>query len=285
MVRGGGLVLGTASFARGYGLSPAADGVPSDYDPVSIISSASDAGFDGIDTAPVYGNAEHLLGTSGTRLRVYTKLRWGIRAVDSLVQSLSALRRDSVEGVFFHEEFTLSPRQEAQLEELALLKGQVFRMIGASIYSEEEFHRANANSSIDIIQLPFNVLDRRFSQTFLSNHAVPGKKYIARSVFLQGSILAPNGRLPPQVRHLESWVEGFQDIARSFGLSAVQAALGFAASNLAVTSLVVGARSATDVWELARAAREGVPASFIHAVESAPWPSWPLTDPRKWKTL
>ena len=284
MIRDAGLILGTANFDQGYGLSPAADGTAVDDGPAAVISSATDAGFHAIDTAPVYGRAEHLLGSYDTSLDLYTKLRPGTRVIDSLRQSLSALRRDSIEGIFFHEKFTLSSRQEEQLEELAPLRGRSFRKIGASIYSEEEFHCANANSSIDIIQLPFNVLDRRFSQTFLASHAVAGKEYIARSVFLQGSILVESSRLPLKVRHLKPWVGAFQEIARSFGLTAVRAALGYAASNAALASIVVGARSPTDVWQLAKAAQEGVSASFIDAVESAPSPSWPLTDPRKWKT-
>ena len=69
----------------------------------------------------------------------------------------------------------------------------VIKRLGASVQNPEEALQAIDDPEIKFIQLPFNLLDRRFQQSGFSKKAEARKDVViqARSVFLQGVLISP----------------------------------------------------------------------------------------------
>jgi len=277
--------LGTAQLGRAYGVISQDRPQGLSEEAGRVLQTAALLGFEAIDTAPVYGDAEVEIGKAKLSLPVYTKLDSRLSPADSLSRSLTQLQRASVDAIFLHEEFTLNPAQEGVLKELKSLQGEQAFKIGASIYSETEFHLANECDSIDVIQLPFNALDRRFSREFLSKHLRPGKEIIGRSVFLQGLLLIRGRTLPESVRHLKPWIIEIQAVAADFGLLPLQASLSFAAANDAISALVLGANNSAELREIWTSRPESNFSALVATLNSLDYPPWPAADPRTWKRV
>ncbi len=75
--------------------------------------------------------------------------------------------------------------------------------IGVSVYEAEEIDRILDRYPIEIVQLPFNALDLRLARGGpLQRLAGAGVEIHARSVFLQGLLLAPVAEIPGRIGSL-----------------------------------------------------------------------------------
>jgi aryl-alcohol dehydrogenase-like predicted oxidoreductase len=276
------IILGTAQLTRPYGvLADTGQHRPSSRSR-ELLTLAQSLGFSALDTAPVYGAAEQEIGEARISLPVYTKLDPSLSVSNSLVRSLSRLRRDRVQGVFLHEALTLDFTQENTLAELEAHRNREINLIGASIYSVEEFHLANDHVSIDIIQLPYNALDRRFSPEFLDRFLNPGKKVFARSVFLQGLLISDLKVFPPGVENLQKWTAEIAEVARRHDRSALEATLHFALSHRRLDGVVLGAGFPGELDEIGKAIEATPNENLLTELRCLEWPLWPATDPRTW---
>ena len=79
-----------------------------------------------------------------------------------------------------------------------------FKKIGISIYDFKTLETIlNKKLKIDFVQLPYNVFDQRFSNKRLINKLKKRKVEIhARSIFLQGLLVAQNIHLPKRLNKL-----------------------------------------------------------------------------------
>jgi spore coat polysaccharide biosynthesis protein SpsF (cytidylyltransferase family)/aryl-alcohol dehydrogenase-like predicted oxidoreductase len=202
----GRMVLGTAQFGMLYGVVNKS-GEPDQQAVERMARTAIDHGVTDIDTARCYGNAEAKLGhalRNGWRYRVRLLSKIDPPAenaaicsdaaactalVDAQVfASLHALRTEHLDVVMLREAWPLS-RQNAILDRLEKLKARgIIGAIGLSAQSPEEGVLALKHASIGHLQIPFNVLDRRWRDGDFLFHARQRGKFVihARSVYLQG---------------------------------------------------------------------------------------------------
>ena len=69
--------------------------------------------------------------------------------------------------------------------------------IGLSAYTPEEIAKASTLIDLDIVQVPFNIIDRRLLETgWLNRLHDSGVEIHARSIFLQGLLLEDPQNLP-----------------------------------------------------------------------------------------
>ena len=258
--------------------------------PVPLISEARLLGFYGIDTAPVYGEAEQKIGEAGQQigdgeapLAVYTKLHPAMSVEDSIQHSLVNLQRKFLDGVYLHEEYVASFRQKEMLKRVGNRKSRDVGAVGVSVYSIEEFLRANDNPDIDVIQLPFNVLDSRFNAQFLNENLDPEKTVVGRSVFLQGVLLQPARKLPRKVAHLRRFKQSLEEWTSDSGLDYLDVALGYAVSNQALGGIVVGVSSVDELREIAARKSSLAEKNLGPVISFFNRPAWSDVDPRTWK--
>ena len=277
------LVLGTAGMAAQYGvLHPQAQKVSAD-EWVLALEDLHRLGFTAVDTAPVYGDAEALIGRARVSIPIHTKLSPGLYPIQSLEKSLSRLKRNLVSVVYFHDNFVMDVSQAERVWLLDSARGTLFQELGASIYDEIEFERALAVPQIDVIQVPFNVLDRRFGGAWLTAANRAGKRIFARSVLLQGTLISDARRLPPVLWKLRPSITRFMDICESWSASPIAAAIGYVRQKESFAGIVLGARSPEEASHLADSFSEPLPLGLVRDLDSLATPSWEVTDPRTWK--
>lgn len=238
------LVLGTAQFGMPYGIVRTNE--PDEAESMMMIKQAILSGVNWLDTARAYGRSESVVGkvlASGWagRTRVVTKLSpmpdcaadadpklAATMAENSLFSSCVALQCTTLDTVLLH-----------RAEHLRMWNGSVFDVlkrwrnegllgtIGVSVQTPEELMMALENSEIEHIQVPFNILDYRWSQTLHAVQSARADRRLvvhARSAFLQGLLLSDNSEAwaRAHVRHpkpILSWLAsqvgamGYRDAA------------------------------------------------------------------------
>ena len=135
------------------------------------------------------------IGRSGTSLAIHTKLDSSLRPTDSVRRSLDRLGRDSVELLYIHDSSEVLKPESRVVAEAASMVGTLVRTLGVSVYSEDEFDAALSDQRIGAIQAPINLLDRHIDRQRLDAAASRGVRVYARSVLLQGVLVAPPSSL------------------------------------------------------------------------------------------
>lgn len=289
------LALGTVQFGLPYGVANTQGQVC--YEQAeAMIGTMRKVGIDTIDTAIAYGEAETVLGRIGiSGFRLVSKvpaLREPALAVDDWVvaqveASLERLRVPSLGGLMLHAPDDLLGPHGADLAR-GLRRARdagLAERIGLSVYSPEQLAALVDRLPLEILQIPFNVFDRRFVETgWLDRLVADDVEVHARSVFLQGLLLMSSDRIPSKfapfrslIDDWHSWLAG--DAAA--GMSTVQACLAHVASYAGISRLVVGADSLAQLQDIIEAAST-VP---LRAPESLASPATPLINPAQWNTL
>jgi aryl-alcohol dehydrogenase-like predicted oxidoreductase len=194
------LIFGTASLANSYGISNPKN--ESDEGRTSeLIATAQELGISNFDTAPVYGDAELLLGKYLKKESV-TQIDSKISTADcnslksilySIQLSLDKIQIDHLGVLYLHEEDALfqsnNPNLISDLQNLKELG--YFRKLGTSIYSIDQLEKISVNfPQIDVFQVPENICDRRLrNSNLVQDLAAAGTEFVVRSIFLQGLLL------------------------------------------------------------------------------------------------
>lgn len=180
--------LGTVQFGLNYGISNKRG--KTDFNQIgSILNTSLSEGISILDTSPDYGNAEFLLGKLDlSKFKVISKFisKPNHSLSDLLNISLKNLNLNSLYGYLSHKPQELLSdsnlwRDLNKIKELGLVQ-----KIGFSVYHPNEINLLIKKNMIpDIVQLPFNFLDRRFENHFEKLNDL-GVEIHARSIFLQG---------------------------------------------------------------------------------------------------
>jgi hypothetical protein len=259
------LALGTAQFGQSYGIANR-DGQVARSAAKAMLQLASENGIDILDTAVAYGESEVCLGEVGTKgFNLVTKLPAvpdGCADVSGWVQeqfcaSLSRLGVGAVYGLLLHRpEQLLGTNGKALYQTLQGLKetGQVQKM-GVSVYAPSELELLTPRYHFDLIQAPFNLVDRRLCKTgWLQRLKDRGVEIHTRSAFLQGLLLMPQGAIPVKFASWSDlWSKWHGWLARH-NVTAVQACLAFPLSFQEIDRVVVGADSVSQLGQIISAA-------------------------------
>ena len=273
--------MGTAQLTQPYGIlrqGPCEGGQELE----SLLQLPVRAGWLGFDTAPSYGQAEEVIGGLRPEIQIHTKISPGKTVAESLRASIDKLKRPTLDLVYLHETLTLSRDQRLQLDALFEAKPTYVTSVGASVYSLEEFELALTVKEIDVVQVPINLLDRRFSRDIVREAQSSGKKVFGRSIFLQGLLLTSPEKLPPRVSHLKNSLRLFDSIVSGFGASRVEACINFAASYSGVDGLVLGFSQLEHGLEIQRTISKSSSPRLIESLVSIPAPPPGEVDPREW---
>jgi aryl-alcohol dehydrogenase-like predicted oxidoreductase len=249
---------------------------------LDLLAFAENSEICGYDTAPVYGDSEMLLGRSGVTKPIHTKLDPRISVDESIERSKTRLSLESLQCLYLHEELVADTRQEKIFHELSGHLGGDVREVGVSIYSLQEYEYALEVPQVTLIQVPYGVLDRRFSERTLKRAAERGKRVMARSVLLQGLLTVSDEAELKNFPALAPFVYGFREVARAHNISPLTAAMAFVAQNLGLSGIIVGARNADGLRAILQAAKYQVSGTLISDLQSLALPTSEMVDPRKW---
>lgn len=267
------LALGTAQLGTDYGIQN--NGRPSPEDTEKLLDAAADCEINMFDTAAGYGNAEAVLGNYLERkglldsVQVVTKLNPNVLDNISAEQyetvlknhmkrSMQRLKTDRLDGLLFHNaEYVFHPDAMKALIHMKQL-GFVSK-IGVSIYTPEEADEALHYDGLDIIQVPYNALDRRLDQSGFFYKAKNREIMVfARSSLLQGLLTMPPEQFPGYMDFARPYAVQFQALCKELSLSPLECAAGFVATHPYIDYLVFGADSAKQLQGYVHAAKKAL---------------------------
>jgi aryl-alcohol dehydrogenase-like predicted oxidoreductase len=282
------LVLGTAQLGGAYGIANRT-GVPGDDAVAHILNTARELGVTHLDTARAYGESERRIGAAldgRDDLAVITKVAPGADVRESIAASRKALRRTGPLTILLHR----AADAEAGWAELRryLGTGDADR-VGVSVQSPDELRRVLELPDLGYVQLPCNILDRRWLDPGLTGALGlrPDLVVTVRSAYLQGLLVAGTAVRWPHLSDADrdAVVARLDQLADEFGRAGrADLCLAYLLSLPWVTSLVVGAE--TEDQLRANAALVGrkplTEAEREHVLATLPEMPVGLLDPSRW---
>lgn len=242
------LILGTVQLGLPYGVNNKL-GMPSESEALDILKTAYESGIRYLDTAEAYGKSQELVSKSiksGHDFNVYTKIKPDQINIVYYLESLrDKLGVQQLAGVSLHSEW--SKYSSHQIRELISAKEKgLFRLLGTSVYTVEEGLEASQIQEIDLVQMPFNLLDgwplRARALMALKDQ---GKTVHVRSIFLQGLFFHSGSH--PALTQLEPALNHLQELAKDWPHGMIQMAIDYVKYNSYIDGVLMGAESQEQV--------------------------------------
>ena len=261
------LALGTVQFGLKYGVANKS-GKLKINEVKKIINLAYENNINTLDTASSYGNAEDILGNIGVdNFHISTKIYPGLDLkndkqvlLKNINQSLRKLDVTKINTIYFHRTSDLSDYNgKLMYETLVNLKQKkIIKNIGISIYSPNELDLILDKYNIDIVQAPYNLVDRRIENSgWLKELKSRNILIHARSIFLQGILLMKYDDLPIYFKQWNQlWKEWNNWLQLNPTISPLDVALGFVYHNNFIDKVVVGVDSCDQLQEIINSARK-----------------------------
>ena len=248
------LALGTAQFGLDYGINNRRGMIP-EGEIAQILSYATVHGIDTLDTAAAYGDSEERIGRyqagSGQKFKIVSKLpKDAGDPVAALTGSLAKLKANSLYGYLFHD-FQTYENNRGAWDELVALKAQgQIKKIGLSLYYPAELEKALADGLMfDLVQVPYNVFDRRFER-YLPDLKKLGVEVHVRSIFLQGLFFREVATLSHYFDRIKNKLTRLREIAGREKSSLLEVTLGFALANPLIDKVVIGVDNLSNLQEI-----------------------------------
>lgn len=238
------LVLGTVQFGVDYGINNSSGQVPF-FEVCDILRIAHQSGIRILDTSSGYGESERVLG----KALVNTKLNFNIvskypRASMSINEafnlSLKNLGVEKLYGYLVHH-FDFYLEKPSIYDNMKKLKDEGrIEKIGFSIYTEEQLQLLLENDvPFDIIQFPYNMLDRQF-EPYMQKMCEHGVEIQTRSAFLQGLFFKETDKLSDKLKPLKPYLDSLHDYCTKRNISIEQLSLGYVVANKYIVGNLIG---------------------------------------------
>ena len=179
-----------------------------------IINFAKKNKINFIDTAKSYENSERFIGDMDCKFNIITKLHklnnQNISEkliINSFEDSLKKLKKKRIYGLLIHGVKGLSKSNILKIVYILrkLKKTKKIKYIGVSIYDPKDIKIFWQNWKPDIIQVPYNIFDRRIQTSgWLAKLKKNKIKVHIRSIFLQGLLISPGIKYPNKLKKIKN---------------------------------------------------------------------------------
>ena len=281
------LVIGTANFGNKYSLKSKTGLRIKEIE--KILNFAYKKKIKRIDTAPIYGNSEKILGKIGLKKwKVSTKIQlkkncnnYKDYILSSVSNSLKRLKIDKLENLLVHSELSKFNKKETSeiIKTLFnLKKDKIIKNFGCSIYSPKDLYRSTKSIDLDIIQAPANIFDRRFLNKHIARYLEKKKiKLQIRSIFLRGLLLNNYKSLPKKFNYWKNDFKKYQMFLEKKKLNKIEGAL-CVLNKIKYENLVIG----FDNYEEFREVIENMPKKNLLIPNFNLKKRNKIIDPRRW---
>ena len=189
------VILGTANFTQNYG----ADKTKINLIQIKkILNFALKNKINKIDTAESYLKNNEMFKFTKDKFKLSTKINPDIKWTslkycrDKIENHIDKLNGTKIETILFHDIKILFHKEGRKIfNNLEILKKKrYFRKIGISIYDMDCLNYIISNYKINIVQCPYNILDKRILKSnWLNKLQNKGIEVHVRSIFLQGLLV------------------------------------------------------------------------------------------------
>jgi len=257
------LSLGTVPLGTNYGIG-ALDQLrrPGEEDAVAVVRHAVERGITLIDTAPAYGDAEHIVGrvaAGDQRVIVATKVDARGDVASSIEASRRRLGRDVLDIVQVHSATAEVIGGGAVTRALVTARDQgSVRVLGATVYDAAAARAVIRSGEYGVLQVALSVLDQRMLRDVIPEAAAVGVGVVVRSAFLKGALTGRALWLPDALAPLRRAAERVRDeLAGGSWDDLPRAALRYCLSAPEVSSVLAGVRTIAEVDAAVDAAAAG----------------------------
>lgn len=236
------LVLGTVQFGLQYGVNSA--GRPSKEAVKGILAEAAKGGVTTLDTSSAYGNSEEILGeciAPDESFKIVSKYPKGSTpVVEMFNSSLKRLQVDNLYGYLLHHFEVYKNNPKVWDEFISLKESGKVKKIGFSLYSTEDLDFILDNKSpFDLIQVPFNIFDKKFLP-FMKELHEKGVEIHVRSTFLQGLFFKDRNALPEKLQPMKKYLLQLDEYSKQNDLSISEMALNYNLQNPYIDGVLIG---------------------------------------------
>jgi aryl-alcohol dehydrogenase-like predicted oxidoreductase len=243
--------LGTVQFGMDYGISNARGKIPTE-EVFEILRKAREYGIEILDTASEYGSSEQVIGEfihqTNAEFKIVSKFaRANFGSID---ESLKKLNVKSLYACLVHhfDDFAEDPALWDNL--CADKKNGKIAKIGFSLYYPSELNRLFADGvKFDIVQVPYNVFDRRFEGYFRKLKDL-GIEIHVRSVFLQGLFFKKPEDLDGEFSKISGKIRSLSELALNNKSSIASICLRSIMNNENIDKVIIGVDSLAHLDEI-----------------------------------
>jgi aryl-alcohol dehydrogenase-like predicted oxidoreductase len=241
------IILGTVQMGLPYGINNTSGQITYNESHL-ILKEAFKNGIRILDTAEGYGNAHEIIGDFHRAnpemiFKIVTKIPPSdFNDVEKNIDNyLKTLHVNQLEGLLFHA-FKYYKDHRDEIGRLSKLKQEgLFKQLGVSVYTNEEIKELISDPEIDLIQLPFNLLDNFSLRGKLMEEAKrKGKTIHTRSAFLQGLFFKNPSDNHSAVRSLRPQLLKIQEIVNEQKISISSLALSYCLQQSAIDHVLIG---------------------------------------------
>lgn len=244
------LVLGTVQFGLNYGINNH-QGKPSDSSVKSILDKAYTSGITLLDTAEAYGDAQERIGLYhnkyGSKFKVITKFSPSVKNLpynisERVLNDIKILNIDSLYSYMFHSFNDFNDYFNKFEKDLCQLKENGFiQKLGVSLYTNEEIEKVLEFDNIDLIQIPYNLLDNSNKRNeILIKAKQKGIEVHTRSAFLQGLFFKPLSELKGNLILAKPYLSKIIEKTKKKNVSIGKLALNYCTSNKNISNVIIG---------------------------------------------
>ena len=213
------IIIGSANFAQKYGAAP----TKIDRKEIKkILNLSKKNNIFKIDTAEGYFNEINLFKNMDKKFKFTTKMkpdhRWTSLdfCQEKIGNHFKKFNGNEIQTLLFHDTDILFKKIGKKIFQNieTLKKKKYFKKIGLSIYDTECLNYLIPNYSFDVVQCPYNILDKRIINSgWFSKLKDKGIEIHIRSIFLQGLLV---NKLVYKKKYFQKWrlffIKWFQNL-------------------------------------------------------------------------
>lgn len=286
------IVLGTVQFGLEYGINNKS-GKPDDESIAAILDFAFEHNIRLLDTAEGYCDSQDKIGNyhklSNKKFNVITKFSANRKDLPEnltkrIAVDLKTLNIDSIYCYMFHSfnDFKLYFNvYKNEIKELK--KAGIINRFGVSIYTNNEMEELLKYKDIDLIQLPFNLLDNNNQRSNIIKKAKErGIEIHTRSTFLQGLFFKNTKDLPIKLMALEPYLVAINKISKSNNLKLNDLSLNYIIQQKNIDNVLIGVDSVDQLKENIRSLQTEISEEVIKQIDLIDVKEITLLNPSNW---
>jgi len=242
------LVLGTVQFGLDYGINNSSGKVKLD-EVFDILDEAFKRNVRILDSAKAYGDAHSVIGLyhksrPNNKFQIITKLPHEFNSAEvekEILEYCKELNIERLNTLMFHS-YDSYKKNETIISTLFNLKANgLIEKLGVSIYDNVQANNVIKDKWIDLIQLPFNLLDNRFLRSDILKYAKnEGKEVHSRSAFLQGLFFMDRNSSVKHFNSLKNQIGELDKISENFNIPIQKLALAYCIKQPEIDKVLIG---------------------------------------------
>ncbi|MCX8080348.1 MAG: aldo/keto reductase [Bacteroidia bacterium] len=287
------ITLGTAQWGMNYGINNSSGEMSLD-EVTKVMDYAFENNIHTLDTANAYGRAiDKIAYYHNTRKRIFNihnKFYKYFDNIDKRIDNeLKHLGINHFEVYYFHHfnDFQYCPIYVHDALWELKAKGKI-KKIGVAVYDNEEVIKVADCKWIDVIQMPYNLLDNFSLRGDAMKYANEKEKEIhIRSVFLQGIFFMNETKVTGKLKELFKYINQIKQIASDYDISMLELCLLYPFSNPYIQKIIMGIDSLEQLKININVltTKKSLPASLIRSIEQIHIEENALLKPYNWQII